>query len=195
MLLVASLAGCGAVGGQSGTKDQGKKEEKVPTMDMQRAGERAEAILDATLAAIQPPVKWSYGYPMREACSNGLNEPTGTTTINRTRHVLTVISAQRRGNLLGVVQRYWEQQGFTVESVNPDKDMPSIRAKSPDGFGVDLGVGSIGNVHISAGFGCAKDSAMTYPPGTPGQPGGPKEEELRPRDHSDFWSSTEPLQQ
>lgn len=28
---------------------------------------------------------------------------------------------------------------------------------------------------------------MAYPKGPPGQPGGPKAEELRPREHSDFW--------
>jgi hypothetical protein len=35
---------------------------------------------------------------------------------------------------------------------------------------------------------------MTYPHGTPGAPGGPKGmPDLTPRDHSDFWSSKEPL--
>lgn len=164
-------------------------------MDMQQAGQRSEAILDGTLAAIRPPVKWAYGAPAEAACSTGLNEPTDTTTVNRSRNILTVISEQRRGNLLGLVQRYWEGQGFRIVSVNSDKDMPRIRATNADGFTVSLDVGSIGNVSVSAGLSCAVNSAMTYPKGTPGQPGGPKKEELRPREHSDFWSSGEPFRQ
>ncbi|MGW9119566.1 hypothetical protein ACWGRV_23545 [Streptomyces sp. NPDC055663] len=164
-------------------------------MDMQQAGKRSEAILDGTLAAIRPPVKWAYGAPVESACSTGLNEPTGTTTVTRSRNILTVVSEQRRGNLLGLVQRYWEGQGFRVVSVNTDKDMPRIGAKGPDGITVSLEVGSIGNVSLSAGLSCAEDSAMTYPAGTPGHPGGPKAEEVRPKEHSAFWSSNEPLRQ
>ncbi|MFF2330733.1 MULTISPECIES: hypothetical protein [unclassified Streptomyces] len=164
-------------------------------MDMQHAGQRSEAILDGTLAAIRPPVKWAYGAPAEAACSTGLNEATETTTVTRSRNILTVVSEQRRGNLLGLVQRYWEQQGFKVVSVNSDKDMPRIRARHADGFTVSLEVGSIGNVSISAGLSCAGNSVMTYPTGTPGHPGGPKTEELRPQEHSAFWSSTEPVRQ
>ncbi|WP_371665347.1 hypothetical protein OG306_13825 [Streptomyces sp. NBC_01241] len=194
-LLVAALAACGAGGGQNGTEGQGKKERKAPTMDMQQAGQRSEAILDGTLAAIHPSVKWAYGAPAEAACSTGLNEPTDTTTVTRSRNILTVVSEQRRGNLLGLVQRYWERQGFRVVSANSDKDMPRIRARDADGFTVSLEVGNIGNVSVSAGLGCAENSAMTYPTGTPGHPGGPKAEELRPREHSAFWSSNEPLRQ
>ncbi|MFH8516507.1 hypothetical protein ACH4CE_15580 [Streptomyces gelaticus] len=195
VLMVAALAACGTGDGQNGTEIHGKKEKKAPTMDMQQAGQRSEAILDGTLAAIRPPVEWTYGAPAEAACSTGLNEPTGTTTVTRSRNILTVVSEQRRGNLLGLVQRYWERQGFRVASVNSDKDMPRIRARNADGFTVSLDVGSIGNVSVSAGFNCAENSAMTYPTGTPGHPGGPKAEELRPRERSDFWSSDEPLRQ
>lgn len=188
VLVAAVLAACGGGGEQGREKEKGR-----PTVDMQQAGERAEAILDGTMAAIQPSVTWSYGFPMKEACSNGLNRPTGATSINRTRHILTVVSAQRRGNLLGVVQRYWEQHGFTIQSVTPDRDMPSIRGRSSDGFTVALAVGTIGNVHVSAGYSCAEDAPMTYPKGTPGEPGGPKAEELKPRVRSDFWSSEHPV--
>ncbi|MFD7491355.1 hypothetical protein ACFV8T_02900 [Streptomyces sp. NPDC059832] len=194
-LMVAALAACGAGDGQNGTEGQGKKKQKAPTMDMQQAGQRSETILDGTLAAIRPPVKWAYGAPVEAACSTGLNEPTGTTTVTRSRNILTVVSEQRRGNLLGLVQRYWERQGFRIVDVNSDKDMPRIRARDAEGFTVSLDVGSIGNVSVSAGLSCAVNSAMTYPTGTPGHPGGPKAEELRPRERSDFWSSSEPFRQ
>ncbi|WP_329591918.1 hypothetical protein OG195_26405 [Streptomyces sp. NBC_01362] len=195
VLMVAVLTACGAGSGQGGEERQGKKERKAPTMDMQQAGQRSEAVLDGTLAAIRPAVKWAYGAPVESACSTGLNEPTGTTTVTRSRNILTVVSEQRRGNLLGLVQRHWEGQGFRVVSVNTDKDMPRIEAKGPDGVTVSLEVGSIGNVSLNAGLSCAENSAMTYPTGTPGRPGGPRTEEVRPREHSAFWSSEEPLRQ
>uniref|UniRef100_A0AAU2VUX4 Lipoprotein n=1 Tax=Streptomyces sp. NBC_00008 TaxID=2903610 RepID=A0AAU2VUX4_9ACTN len=180
VLLVVVLAAC-----------QGKAKQEEPAMDMQQAGQRSEAILDGTMAVIHPSVKWARGTPTESPCSTGLNRPTGTTTVVRSRNILTVVSEQRRGELLEQVRRYWEQQGFRDFDVDHDKRMPQIRATTADELVVTLEVGSIGNVFITAGFGCAEDSEMSYPAGTPGQPGGPKKEELTPREHSDFWSSGE----
>ncbi|MFF3259261.1 hypothetical protein ACFYWO_08795 [Streptomyces sp. NPDC002932] len=181
LLVVVVLAAC-----------QGEAEPEEPAMDMQQAGQRSEAILDGTMAAIHPSVKWARGTPGESACSTGLNRPTGTTTVVRSRNILTVVSEQRRGELLEQVRRYWKQQGAQDFSVKSDKNMPWIRATTADGFSLSLQVGSIGNVFADAGLSCAEDSDMTYPPGTPGQPGGPKKEELTPREHSDFWSSGGP---
>ncbi|MFG2676707.1 hypothetical protein [Streptomyces sp. NPDC048445] len=181
VLLVVVLAAC-----------QGKKEQEKSMMDMQQAGQRAEAILDGTMAAIHPAVKWVHGTPAESACSTGLNRPTGTTTVFRSRNILTVVSKERRGELLEQVRRYWEQQGVRDFDIDSDKDMPGIRATTADEFTVMLQVGSIGNVFVRSGAGCAEDSDMTYPAGTPGQPGGSKKEELTPREHSDFWSSGDP---
>ncbi|MEU3223630.1 hypothetical protein ABZ695_10795 [Streptomyces sp. NPDC006976] len=172
------------------TACQGGKEREEPTMDMQQAGERAEEILDGTMAAIRPPVTWSYGNPSDTACSTGLNEPSGTTTVFRSRNITTVVSGQRRDELLKQVRQYWEQQGAQGFTVHSGKGMPRMRARTADGFAVILQVGSIGNVFIEAGAGCVEDSAMTYPAGTPGLPGGPDEPDLRPREHSPYWSVT-----
>ncbi|MGC5401386.1 hypothetical protein ACPXCP_37305 [Streptomyces sp. DT20] len=180
VLLVVVLAAC-----------QGKAKQEEPAMDMQQAGQRSEAILGGTMAAIRPPVKWVFGTPMEQPCSTDLNRPTGTTTVVRSRNILTVVSEQRRGELLEQVRRYWEQQGAQEFSVKSDKNMPWIRATTADGFSLSLQVGSIGNVFVDVGLSCAEDSEMTYPAGTPGQPGGSKKEELTPREHSDFWSSGE----
>ncbi|MEV0913930.1 hypothetical protein AB0I93_06605 [Streptomyces sp. NPDC049967] len=181
VLLVVVLAAC-----------QGKAEPEEPAMDMQQAGQRSEAILNGTMAAIHPSVKWARGTPAESPCSTGLNRPTGTTTVFRSRNILTVVSKERRGELLEQVRRYWEQQGVRDFDIDSDKDMPGIRATTADEFTVMLQVGSIGNVFVRAGAGCAEDSDMTYPAGTPGQSGGPKKEELTPRKHSDFWSSGGP---
>ncbi|MGW0672037.1 hypothetical protein [Streptomyces sp. NPDC002746] len=180
MLLVVVLAAC-----------QGEAEQEEPAMDMQQAGQRAEVILDGTMAAIHPSVKWVHGTPMEQPCSTGLNRPTGTTTVVRSRNILTVVSEQRRGELLEQVRRYWKQQRAQDFSVKSDKNMPWIRATTADGFTLSLQVGSIGNVFVNAGLSCVEDSDTTYPAGTPGRPGGSKKEELTPRGHSDFWSSGE----
>ncbi|WP_234386634.1 hypothetical protein [Streptomyces sp. ERV7] len=195
MTVLAALTACEPDGAGQTKSDQSVRQsvrqtQKASKMNMQQAGEGSETILDGTLAAIRPPVKWAYGAPMRQACTTDLNEPTGRTTVTRSRNILTIVSPQRRGSLLGVVQRHWEREGFKVTSVR-DGSMPWVRASRPDGFSVSLQVGSVGNVFISASFGCAEDAPMTYPKGTPGQPGGPRGEELRPSERSEFWSATE----
>lgn len=181
VLLALVLAAC-----------QGKKEQEESTMDMQQAGQRAEQILDGTMEAIRPPVKWVRGTPAETACSTGLNRPTGTTTVFRSRNILTVVSKERRGELLEQVRRYWKQQGVRDFDIDSDKDMPGIRATTADEFTVALQVGSIGNIFVRSGAGCVEGSEMTLPAGMPGRPGGPKTEELKPREHSDFWSSGDP---
>ncbi|NEC69069.1 hypothetical protein G3I41_31470 [Streptomyces sp. SID9727] len=172
------------------TACQGGKEREEPKMDMQQAGERAEEILDGTMGAIQPSVEWARGLTGETACDAGFSEPTGTTSITRSRNVLTVVSRQRRGELFEMIQRYWERQGFQDFDVDSAEDMPRTRAKSPDGLVVILSAGDIGNVSVTAGFACAKDSPMTYPKGTPSRPGGPTKSERIPHEHSSYWSAT-----
>ncbi|MEV6548767.1 hypothetical protein AB0M57_08645 [Streptomyces sp. NPDC051597] len=188
VVLLAALMALTACGQTKDDHQQVRQTQKVRAMNMQQAGEGSEKILDATLAAIRPPVKWTYGAPMQEACSTDLNEPTGRTTVTRSRNILTIVSPHRRGSLLGVVQRHWESAGFKVTSVRNDESMPWLRATRADGFSVSLQVGSVGNVFLSASFACAEDSEMTYPAGTPGKPGGPKGEQVRPNERSEFWS-------
>ncbi|MFE7579905.1 hypothetical protein ACFU5Z_34675 [Streptomyces sp. NPDC057521] len=179
VLLSVALIGCDAA-----------REE--PKMDMQQAGERAEGILDGTMAAIRPPVAWSYGNPSDTACSTGLNEPTGTTTVIRSRNITTVVSEERRDELLKQVREYWEQRGARDFTVHSGKGMPRIRARTADGFAVILQVGSIGNVFIEAGISCVEDSEMTYPRDTPGVPGSSVETDGLPRKYSAHWSETAP---
>ncbi|MFJ5193306.1 hypothetical protein ACIQCQ_14450 [Streptomyces sp. NPDC088394] len=102
VVMVAALSVCGADGGANGTAGQEEKGRRAPTMDMRQAGQRAVEILDGTLAAIRPPAKWAYDAPVEAACSTGLDEQTGTTAVTRSRNILTVVSGQRRDNLLGL---------------------------------------------------------------------------------------------
>lgn len=182
LVTTAALAGCGSAG-------QGVRKAEKPQVNMQEAGERSEALLDETLKAIRPPVTWDYYIPNETACSDDLNLPTGTTTVKRGRFVVTTVSERRRGGFLGLVERHWKKQDYTITSVNPDKDMPAINARTPDGFVVSLTVGYGGKVFLDAASPCAADSALTFPKGTPGKPGGPKAPDLTLRHESAFWSA------
>lgn len=190
LFLGALAAGCGS-GGQEHDE---RSDEGRAAVDMRQAGDRAEGILDDTLKAIEPAVKWDYSTPIEIGCGDGSNRPTGTTTVKRSRVVTTKVSATRRGSLLGVVHRHWEKQGYRIVGVNADKDMPNLHAKTQDGFSVSLGVGDIGNVYFDVASPCAAPSGMSFPQGTPGKPGRPDPKvDLTPRYGSDFWSSDEPL--
>ncbi|MBD0420689.1 hypothetical protein H0H10_16305 [Streptomyces sp. TRM S81-3] len=148
---------------------------------MQQAAEHADAMLDATLGAIKPTVQWTHS-----------GTSTGSCDVSRSRTVMTVISKERRGNFLGVVQRFWEKSGYRIKSVNKSEKFPAIFAQSPDGFGISLVVGGAGQVAFEVDSPCVKPSAVADPT-TP--PNGPDYDYPIPRPNvrSDFWSSTAPI--
>lgn len=174
------LVGCSAA---RDTAKQASGERRGPTMDitMQQAAERADAMLDATLGAIKPEVHWTHS-----------GTSTGTCDVSRSRTVMTIISKERRGNFLGVVQRFWEKSEYRISSVNKSEKFPAIFAQSPDGFGISLVVGGAGQVAFEVDTPCAKTSKVADPT-TP--PNGPDYNYPipRPNVHSDFWSSTTPI--
>ncbi|MET8693693.1 hypothetical protein ACFTT0_28590 [Streptomyces bauhiniae] len=143
---------------------------------MQQAAERADSMLDATLDAIKPAVQWTHG-----ATS------TGSCDVSRRRVVMTVISQQRVGNLLGLVQRSWEKAGYRIKSVNKDEKFPAIYAQSSDGYGIALTVGAERQVFFEATTPCVKPSGVTAPTASPNGPAY-KYPVPRPNVHSDFWS-------
>ncbi|MFI6354073.1 hypothetical protein ACIBJF_15770 [Streptomyces sp. NPDC050743] len=108
MALVASaliVSGCGFIGGNgsAGTKADAPKE---TNMNMQEAADHAEGIIDATLKAINPSVEVMQGPASDSSCTDFKNDGTGTGSVSRRRYVMTIISDERRGSLLGVVERY-----------------------------------------------------------------------------------------
>lgn len=166
------LAGCGATKGPASGK-------KGPDMNMQEAANRADTMLDATFAAIKPAVQWSH-----------TATTTGSCDVTRRRIVMTIISEQRRGNFLGLVERFWKQSGYTIKSVNPDKQMPAIFAQSRDGFAISVSVGAKGNVDFEVDTPCVAESSVAEPTS---QPNGPSYKDVwplpLPNVHSDFWSA------
>ncbi|MER7727809.1 hypothetical protein [Streptomyces sp. NPDC096323] len=146
-------------------------------MDMQEAAEHADGILDAVLAEIQPEVRWVHG-----------PTTTGVCDVTRRRVVMTVVSPERRGSFLGLVDRFWRKSDYRIKSVNDDSEVPAIFAQTRDGFGVSLIVGGAGQVFFEVDSPCVRESEVADP-----EPSGPSyagaEVIPRPNVHSDFWSA------
>lgn len=156
--------------------DVGDRATDTTDTTMQQAAEQADSKLDAALGAIEPGVEWTHGVTT-----------TGSCDVSRRRVVMTVISRERLGSLLGLVQRSWEKAGYRIKSVNKDEEFPAIYAQSSDGFGIALTVGAERQVFFEATTPCVKPSDVASPT-TP--PHGPayKYPVPRPNVHSDFWS-------
>ncbi|MEU4732362.1 hypothetical protein [Streptomyces sp. NPDC023588] len=172
----ALLAGCGP---SDGTKD-GHGRGTVAGMDMQGAAERADAMFYATVGAIKPEVEWVH-----------YTTTTGSCDVTRYWNVMTIVSEQRRGNFLGVVESFWKASGYQIKTVNPDKDMPEIVATSPDGFGIMVLFGHEGQAFFEVTTPCVKESKVAAP--TKAANGRTYEGEIpTPNVRSDFWSAETP---
>lgn len=157
-------------------------------MNMQEAAEHAEGILDATLKAIDPSVEAMRGPSSDSKCTDFKNDGTGTGSVTRRRYVMTVISAERRGSFLGIVERYWKKQGYKITSVRNSADMPAVFATAPDGFEVSLEFGYKGQAGFHVVSPCVAESKVTEASRKPLEPGSPESKGL-PYIHSDFWSA------
>nr|WP_187355786.1 hypothetical protein [Streptomyces sp. QL37] len=76
---------------------------------------------------------------------------------------MTIVSAQRRGSFLGVVDRSWRNSGYRMKSINSDPDVPAMFAQTKDGFGVSLIVGGEGQVFFEVDSPCVEESEVAEP--------------------------------
>jgi hypothetical protein len=172
------LSGCGTGGGASG---RGEKEVKA-MMNMQEAAEHADAMLDATLAAVKPEIQWAHGPTTAGSCS-----------LSRRRTVMTVVSSERRGSFLGVVERFWRAQNYKIVAVNKNEEFPAVFARTPDNFQIHLAIKGAGQGYFEVDTPCVEESEVAE---STSRPNGPAYEGVyplpRPNVHSDFWSSDTP---
>nr|WP_226995174.1 MULTISPECIES: hypothetical protein [unclassified Streptomyces] len=151
-------------------------------MDMQEAAGRADEILDSVLSGIRPPVQWAHGVTTTGGCD-----------VSRRRIVMTVVSADRRGNFLGLVDRHWRGSGYLMKAVNDSVELPAIYAQTKDGFGVSLRFGGKGQAFFQVDSPCVDKSDVAEST-TP--PNGPAYEGVyplpRPNVRSPFWSAGAP---
>ncbi|WP_236246765.1 hypothetical protein [Streptomyces sp. CC210A] len=150
-------------------------------MNMQQAAEHADGMLDATMAAIVPDVQWAHDVTTAGSCD-----------LSRRRTVTTVISDQRRGSFLGVVERFWKKRGYRITAVNDNTEAPAVYATSPDGFGISLVFGHKGQAFFEVATPCVEESAVADPASQPNGPAYAPGEIPTPNVRSDFWSATSP---
>ncbi|MGW6718927.1 hypothetical protein [Streptomyces sp. NPDC054995] len=169
------IAGCGLMGGARNGNGA------LAGMDMQGAAERADGMFYATVGEIKPGIEWVH-----------YTTTTGSCDVTRYWTVMTVVSEQRRGNFLGVVERSWKASGYRIKTVNPSKDMPAIYATSPDGFGIRVKVGYKGQAFFRVTSPCVDESKVAEPTKVAtgrtyeGRP-------PTPNVRSDFWSVEAPV--
>lgn len=183
-LMAVAVAGCG------GNLPLPGKEE--PSMNLQQAAEKADGITAGTLDNVNPGVSWAHGTStggLPDGASPGEDE---SDFVTRRAAVMTVVSKQRRGNLLGVIERNWKSHGYEITGVNKDKKFPAIYAKTPEGFQLSLDVGNEGQFFLDV---LTPDAQMTQvSPPTVKDSGRSHigEDFPAPNVHSDFWSDNSP---
>ncbi|WP_432104634.1 hypothetical protein [Streptomyces sp. bgisy091] len=177
MALVIACAACSQVDESKIATKGGVGDER---MNMQEAAERADSILDATVENIKPAVKWVHGETSVGSCD-----------LSRRRAVITVISEQRRGGFLGIVERGWERAGFRRVGVNASVDSPATYFETPDGFRVRLLIGGGGQAFFEVATPCVERADVQPPPTHQGsQAVGTNIP--RPNIRSAFWSAGAP---
>ncbi|MEE1737319.1 hypothetical protein PUR49_12530 [Streptomyces sp. BE147] len=148
-------------------------------MNMQEAAEHADAMLDSVLAQIKPEVRWTHD-----------STSTGSCDVTRRRAVMTIVSADRRGSFLGVVDRFWRKSGYRIKAVNTDADAPAIFAQTKEGFGVSLIVGGEGQVFFEVDTPCVQESEVADSTSRATAPTYEGMEHIpRPNIRDDFWSA------
>lgn len=179
-LAVLLFSGCTSTEGTDGSAS-GRSEQSTMDITMQQAADRADDMLDATFRAIRPEVRWTHGATTKGSCD-----------LSRRRVVMTVVSAERLGSLLGLVQRAWERSGYTITSVDKDEKFPGIFAESSDGFGISLTVGAERQVFFEVATPCVEPSDVAEPTTAPN---GPAYDYPVPRPNvrSAFWSADGPV--
>ncbi|MCX4771002.1 hypothetical protein [Streptomyces sp. NBC_01285] len=177
--VVMMLASCALI--SSCVSDVGKLD-GGGGMNMQAAAERADGLLNDVLEEIRPEVQWVHG-----------PTTTGSCDVTRRRVIMTIISAERRGSFLGLVDRFWRKSDYRIKAVNNDVDVPAIFAQTRDGFGVSLIVGGEGQVFFEVDSPCVRESEVAEPMAKPNGPSYVDAEVIpRPNVHSAFWSAGAP---
>jgi len=183
LLLGLLTTGCSLTGG-------GSDQKATPVLEPTEARTTIDALLDGTVHAITPEVK--YGDDVFNAGENvgSTDRPDGSYHLRKERHVLTKVAEDRYGALLGLVEQYWKSQGYTITNVDSGRKMPAMDARTPDGARLHVEIGYPGNVTLSADVPRIKDPGGVYPFGTenslPKKADGTSD--IMPRYDDPFWS-------
>ncbi|MFJ5225605.1 hypothetical protein [Streptomyces sp. NPDC088400] len=186
-LIAFSVVGCTV--SEAGSDDA----ERNSKVNMQEAAEKADAVVFKTLSMVDPPLQWTHDTSSGGGCTDFKNDSHGYGSTIRNAVVMTQVSEERRGALLGVIERNWKEDGYKITSVNSDKDSPAIYAKTGDGFGMSLIVGYKGQFFLKVQTPCVKKSDVADPATKANGHDYYGNEVPRPSVHDAFWSSSTPI--
>lgn len=151
-------------------------------VNMQEAAQRSDQMLDGVLGAIQPQVQWTHGPTTVGSCE-----------VSRRRTIMTVISAQRRGSFLGIVDRHMRKSGFKINAANNDPEFPAIYGQTKDGYTVSLRFGGAGQAFLRVDTPCVEESEVAESTTEATAPTYEGQEHIpRPDIRSAFWSAGAP---
>lgn len=106
---------------------------------------------------------------------------------------MTVISAERRGSFLGVVDRHLRQSGYRISALNKDADFPAIYARTDEGYTVSLRFGGEGQAFLRIDTPCVEESEVAESTTRATAPTYEGMEHIpRPNIRSPFWSAGAP---
>ncbi|MFG3348252.1 hypothetical protein ACGF1Z_24730 [Streptomyces sp. NPDC048018] len=112
--------------------------------------------------------------------------------MTRRRTVTTIVSEQRWGSFLGVIERSWRKSGYEITGTNPSREMPSVFARTPDRFDLTVEVGYKGQVFFDVTTPCVDESEVAESTTRPNGPAHPLGKIPTPNVRSDFWSAATP---
>lgn len=183
LLLLCLATGCARTFGD------GNEERKALGVDMQEAADQADSIMLGTLKGVRPELRWNHGPSVDSRCG----DMPGTGSVKRRIAVMTIISKERRGGLLGVVERNWKGRGYQVTGVRASDELPAMYASTPEGFRMRIAVAGEGQFFFSITTPCFTESEVADPRTQPNTPHREGVYPQRPDVHDDFWSATSPL--
>ncbi|MFI0712797.1 hypothetical protein ACH4SK_19555 [Streptomyces inhibens] len=128
-----------------------------PTVNVKQAIKRVDSVLDETLKAVHPRLKWRDDPAhLSERRNSFTNTADGEVRVGRERHVRTKISKAKLNELLTIVDKHWRKEGFKTKLLNPRE--PSISGTASDGCIVNFSVSGFGDVSIAASVGAVSDA-------------------------------------
>ncbi|MFD5186574.1 hypothetical protein ACFWMU_00215 [Streptomyces sp. NPDC058357] len=159
-------------------------------MNMQQAADKADSLIGDTLSSVRPPLEWTHDESDSGMCT-GAPE---LGDVTRRAVVMTQVSEERRGSLLGIIERAWKKSGYKITKVNPDKKFPAVYADAGDGvLKMGLTVGYKGQFFLQVQTACVDKSKLAQP-STSGKGTDYRGKDVpTPNVRSDFWSSDKPV--
>lgn len=170
VLLAATTAGCGLI--TESSSGEGSKSK----MNLQEAADRADSILDNTFAAIKPSVEWTHNQTMAGEC-----------TTDRSRSVMTIISPDKQGEFMKLVEDHWKDNGFKHRATSKDGEL--VHYLTPDGFQLSLKFGWKNQAHFEVTTPCVQESPVDLPTSKYESLDYYGKQRPAPNQKSDYWSS------